>query len=211
MESWREELYHHGILGQKWGVRRYQNKDGTLTEEGKSRHGINELEKKAIKAEYKKSRKNGNGFVFKFARVSTGENYNKANADFNKIVSSDKKYKELSEKAFNAEKERLLAEKSVYGDDDLYEKLTNSKKYQALEERSRKATAEKNKRVTELSKKYVDTIKEAKLNDLKITGRDRQIAKEFISDRFDDFYWDENLDYNVDNYYEPWVDNSRFK
>ena len=28
------ELYHHGIIGQKWGVRRYQNKDGSLTEEG---------------------------------------------------------------------------------------------------------------------------------------------------------------------------------
>lgn len=28
------ELYHHGVLGQKWGVRRYQNSDGTLTDEG---------------------------------------------------------------------------------------------------------------------------------------------------------------------------------
>lgn len=31
------ELYHHGIKGQKWGVRRFQNPDGTLTELGKKK------------------------------------------------------------------------------------------------------------------------------------------------------------------------------
>ena len=35
------ELYHSGIKGQKWGIRRYQNYDGTLTEEGRHRYNKN--------------------------------------------------------------------------------------------------------------------------------------------------------------------------
>ena len=43
MEIWQynygpvrsDELYHHGVKGQKWGVRRYQNEDGSLTPAGK--------------------------------------------------------------------------------------------------------------------------------------------------------------------------------
>ena len=38
MENYNQELYHWGIKGQKWGVRRYQNKDGTLTDAGKKRY-----------------------------------------------------------------------------------------------------------------------------------------------------------------------------
>lgn len=38
MTVYNNELYHWGIKGMKWGVRRYQNKDGTLTEEGKKRY-----------------------------------------------------------------------------------------------------------------------------------------------------------------------------
>lgn len=34
-----EYIKHHGIKGQKWGVRRYQNKDGSLTDAGRKRYG----------------------------------------------------------------------------------------------------------------------------------------------------------------------------
>lgn len=36
-------LYHAGVKGMKWGIRRYQNPDGTLTPEGKMRYGVNEF------------------------------------------------------------------------------------------------------------------------------------------------------------------------
>ena len=45
-------MYHHGILGQKWGVRRFQNKDGTLTASGQKR-----LEKKDAKWAHKNHNK----------------------------------------------------------------------------------------------------------------------------------------------------------
>ena len=41
MDYWMNELYHHGIKGQRWGVRRYQNEDGSLTADGRIRYGGN--------------------------------------------------------------------------------------------------------------------------------------------------------------------------
>lgn len=47
-------IAHHGILGQKWGVRRFQNEDGSLTEEGRRRLGYDD--DRVFKDEWKQDR-----------------------------------------------------------------------------------------------------------------------------------------------------------
>ena len=47
-------LIHHGIKNQKWGVRRWQNEDGTLTEAGKEHYGVKNDAKRHESAWYKK-------------------------------------------------------------------------------------------------------------------------------------------------------------
>lgn len=80
-------LAHHGIKGQRWGVRRYQNADGSLTEAGKKKYGW--MDKKAASKDIKKASKIENTVTRKIG----SENFEKAVNYQNRIIEANKKLK----------------------------------------------------------------------------------------------------------------------
>jgi len=75
------ELYHHGIKGMKWGVRRFQTKDGGLTPAGRKRYADDVSEKKAAyksaNKEYKKAFNKASNRAF--AAYSPSKKHRQAN------------------------------------------------------------------------------------------------------------------------------------
>lgn len=55
--QYSNSLEHHGIKGQRWGVRRFQEEDGTLTAEGRKRYGVDEGGNKKLDRLYKREMK----------------------------------------------------------------------------------------------------------------------------------------------------------
>ena len=90
-------LAHHGIKGQKWGIRRYQNEDGSYTSAGRKRYGmdldIND-----------KSRTN-------IARIRKGEAYRRLDASRQKNPSNTYRQGELQQRVRAAKKAEKLGAK----------------------------------------------------------------------------------------------------
>ena len=129
-----DELYHYGIKGQKWGVRRYQNSDGTLTSEGKQRYGTD----KDMKREARKEVRAENKKAYQLGRQATIDSYaayiagrkalkaqvrydkNPKNRKLNKLEAKQRASERLHEQAAKSQKnaqEHINELVSKYGKD----------------------------------------------------------------------------------------------
>lgn len=97
-DSHSEALEHHGILGQKWGVRRYVNEDGTLTAEGRKKYGSGQkMNKKVWKQQIANAQHTQVGYkvhgktIQKDTMNNTKELYNKYQKELNSTKEGQRK------------------------------------------------------------------------------------------------------------------------
>ena len=121
-----KELYHHGIKGQKWGVLRFQNEDGTRTEAGKQRISLvaqtpaeRKAERKALRAEKKMIRK-ANRVVFNSGQdaMNSYRTFSQNEAKFNKY-----RNKEAAGKRVNTKKYERIAKSNLKSEEVLQKSL----------------------------------------------------------------------------------------
>ena len=124
-----DSLQHHGIKGQKWGVRRYQNPDGSLTEEGKQRYlnpdgtlnaeGQKKLGREGV-AKFNQQRQqqqnNNTGNVYDEETQKNKLNNAKQNKMYDKMFVETIQNADLSDDEINKEYEAYLKDPKKYSE-----------------------------------------------------------------------------------------------
>ena len=160
--NYTRELYHHGIKGQKWGVRRFQNPDGSLTAVGRKRYGTAEaLEghqkmKTAKKKREAKDLQNQSPDVKRY--LETWDRAEELDAKSDEVFSKAKEeYKALGNNAFARISEVSKAQKGK-GSKAAEHYLKTWERAEELDEQSRAEFQRAQEQYKKLGQTYVERI-----------------------------------------------------
>lgn len=136
------ELYHHGVIGMKWGVRRYQNKDGSLTPAGKKRYSDDNIENNKSRHRAKLEAK----------YRSKGETEAQAEAHASKRIKTDDIVRKAMEADDKVKKQRLsdIKNRRTLSDEDIKKKIERLKLEKQLKDLSEEDIAPGKKAAKEI-------------------------------------------------------------
>ena len=123
------ELYHYGIKGQRWGIRRYVNTDGTLTPEGIARYG-NIQDKNQVKALEKQDEpffrtESKIADVYKFSDEHLMKQNDKAQKRYEKLAAKTKELADTDVKVLEAKRKADEASGKLKEFDEKFDYIIN--------------------------------------------------------------------------------------
>lgn len=156
------ELYHWGVKGMKWGVRRYQNPDGSLTDQGRKRYtnpdgSLNEKGKKKFGNSVKTAESAGSG-----TKSSSGESASTAKSQHPSDM-TDSELQTRVNRLRNEDAYRDLSKKLGYDEpktelDAKIAEMEKQKKYLELQRDIKNLTPEKTSKTKQLIDKVMTKV-----------------------------------------------------